>query len=476
MGHVDSGKTTIAKWISQRPSTASFDKSPQSASRGITLDLGFSAFYLQIDNEQVQVTLVDCPGHASLFRTVLGAAHIIDIILIVVDGSKGIQTQTAECLVLAGLVTEAVIICINKVDACQFDNGAKIKRQLERSMPSFSNASIVGVSAKENVNMEGLINCIKACVSNIKERQVDQPLIMAIDHGFNIKGQGNILTGTVLQGQVCLGDTIALPDFTTPARIRSIQSFKQKVEKAIAGDRIGINIDNNVEISKVERSIVVKPGQKATCFTKCFLMTCKKIGFYKESVLSKRKYHISILHNTVMSRQVIFSRKNGQGEYEWCDELHANDDGEYVAIVELETVISIPASQYLCIGSKLDMNIETKACRLAFHGVIIQSIVNLDVFPLFKNKFREATIDRVVDCKRAIGKGLVSKEGTLNKFLGWMVTISDGVQGIIQSPFGTTGKFNINFKENGIRVLIGDKIQLAFKKYPLQPGKPLRQS
>lgn len=72
-------------------STAAFDKNPQSQERGITLDLGFSCIKTEIPNElkstpppencaqfniahcdSVSITLVDCPGHASLIRTVIG--------------------------------------------------------------------------------------------------------------------------------------------------------------------------------------------------------------------------------------------------------------------------------------------------------------------------------------------------------------------------------------------------------------------
>ena len=79
------------------------DKHPQSAERGITLDLGFSAFVVDLPPhlrslpyDKLQVTLVDCPGHASLIRTIIGGAQIIDLMLLVVDAVKGVQTQTAE--------------------------------------------------------------------------------------------------------------------------------------------------------------------------------------------------------------------------------------------------------------------------------------------------------------------------------------------------------------------------------------------
>lgn len=79
LGHIDSGKTALARALSTTASTAAFDKQPQSRERGITLDLGFSCFVVPLPgaepgtgDTQLQVTLVDCPGHASLIRTIIG--------------------------------------------------------------------------------------------------------------------------------------------------------------------------------------------------------------------------------------------------------------------------------------------------------------------------------------------------------------------------------------------------------------------
>lgn len=87
LGHIDSGKTALARALSTTASTAAFDKQPQSRERGITLDLGFSCFSVPLPahlrpapgagpepepEPQLQVTLVDCPGHASLIRTIIG--------------------------------------------------------------------------------------------------------------------------------------------------------------------------------------------------------------------------------------------------------------------------------------------------------------------------------------------------------------------------------------------------------------------
>jgi selenocysteine-specific elongation factor len=122
LGHVDSGKTSLVAALSTTLSTAALDKHPQSKDRGITLDLGFSSFTLPAPStitsagfDAVQFTLVDCPGHASLIRTVVGGAQIMDLMILVIDVTKGIQTQTAECIVIGEITTEKMIVVLNKI-------------------------------------------------------------------------------------------------------------------------------------------------------------------------------------------------------------------------------------------------------------------------------------------------------------------------------------------------------------------------
>lgn len=71
--------------------------------------------------DEVQFTLVDCPGHASLIRTIIGGAQIIDMMMLVVDVTKGIQTQTAECLVVGELTTPNLVLVLNKTDLLPAD-------------------------------------------------------------------------------------------------------------------------------------------------------------------------------------------------------------------------------------------------------------------------------------------------------------------------------------------------------------------
>jgi len=140
LGHIDSGKTSLAKRLSSIASTASFDKNPQSRERGITLDLGFSAFYVKtptflkekfpqcerlINSEYLQITLVDCPGHASLIKTVVAGANIIDLMVLVIDIVKGIQVQTTECLIFGEILADKMVVALNKIDMIKKENREK---------------------------------------------------------------------------------------------------------------------------------------------------------------------------------------------------------------------------------------------------------------------------------------------------------------------------------------------------------------
>ena len=145
LGHVDSGKTSVSKMLSSVSSTASFDKNPQSKERGITLDLGFSALYIHtpkflknlfpnnqkiIESEYIQITLVDCPGHASLIRTIISGASIIDTMILVIDSIKGIQIQTIECIALSEILCEKITIAMSKIDLLK-DKEEEIPKKID---------------------------------------------------------------------------------------------------------------------------------------------------------------------------------------------------------------------------------------------------------------------------------------------------------------------------------------------------------
>ncbi|KPU76036.1 uncharacterized protein Dana_GF12096, isoform C [Drosophila ananassae] len=332
LGHVDSGKTTLAKALSSISSTAAFDKNPQSVERGITLDLGFSGVLAQTpQGYPLQFTFVDCPGHASLIRTIIGGAQIIDLMLLVVDAQKGIQTQTAECLIIGELLQKKLIVVINKIDVLPADQREskleKLRSRLSKTLGSTSFGSQVpmyGVSALEGTNIEEL----RAGLSDAffqPERNTNAPLLMYVDHCFGIKGQGTVCTGTLLQGRVQVNDTVELPALREQRKVKSMQMFRQNVTSASMGDRIGLCV-TQFNATLMERGVIAEPGYLKPIYAVCLRL--RPIRYYKQSIKSNSKLHISVGHDTVMANVTLFRDNDNRStdlqpekDYEFVEEL-----------------------------------------------------------------------------------------------------------------------------------------------------------
>lgn len=338
LGHVDSGKTSLARALSTRLSTASLDKHPQSRERGITLDLGFSSFMLPLPaqlrelyvnggtgggeegagdaNLKMQVTLVDCPGHASLIRTVLGGASIIDLMLLVIDATKGIQTQTAECLVVGEVTTDNLVIVLNKTDLFPVEKREEMVRRVSGKLRTvmkgtrFPDCAIIPLAAapgaSESAEPIGTELLLDHLASGIKKRDLKasqrtnagDEFLFAVDHCFPLRGQGTVLTGTVLHGGARVGDTLELPQLGVTKAIKSMQMFHRPAQACTKGDRVGIRV-TQLDAAQIERGLACSPGY--VVHVSAVVARVRPIRFFKGDVATKSKLHITAGHATVMA-------------------------------------------------------------------------------------------------------------------------------------------------------------------------------
>lgn len=479
LGHVDSGKTSLAKSLSVIAGTAAFDKNPQSQERGITIDLGFSAVLVDIPTRlslettktKLQFTFVDCPGHASLIRTVIGGSQIIHMMLLVVDVTKGMQTQTAECLVIGEIMCRNMVVVLNKIDLLPLEKRSSLIEKMKKKMSLtlantvFKNAPIVAVSAmsQEVQTMDGihsvdsgldqLLECIKD-MAFLPEKKLDKPFVFAVDHCFNIRGLGTIMTGTVLQGKVSLKDDIQVPAIGFSGKVKSMQMFHHPIETAEEGDRLGICVPQ-LDPKQLERGLVCRPDY--ILFMWAAIVKVHRIKYFQSLIKSKDKFHISIGYETVMATVTIFASSESndsfdpQANYELKEELSEGDN--YFMLLQFERpVLSLPNS--LIIGSRLEMDLNGHACRLAFWGCIVLQITDkayektfLPKLKIYKMLERKGTVERIVKNDTVIAKNLIKKETNAQAFVGLSVTLSSGEHGLIESTFGKSGKLNINIPD-----------------------------
>ncbi|XP_056129359.1 selenocysteine-specific elongation factor [Lampris incognitus] len=509
LGHVDSGKTSLARALSSTASTAAFDKNPQSRERGITLDLGFSSFTVDLpahlqqsagqQYDSLQFTLVDCPGHASLIRTIIGGAQIIDLMMLVVDVVKGVQTQTAECLLIGELTCSRMVVILNKVDllAPNKRQGAieKMTKRLHKTLEStrFKGCPVIAVAAKpggpeapdteEPQGVPELIELLKK-QTYLPRRDPEGALLMAVDHCFSIRGQGTVMTGTVLQGSLAVNDVVEIPALKVTKKVKSIQMFRKPVSGALQGDRVGVCV-TQFDPKLLERGVVCTPGSLHTL--NAALISLRKIGYFKGSLATRAKFHITVGHETVMARVTFFglppvetpkspsvatpspsdpqpcpldSPFSFDQEYLYQDhyitgqgEAGLGPDPQQWALLEFERPVTCP-SLCLVIGSKLDTDIHANACRLAFQGRLLEGFedkayaeTTLPRLHIFKTKNKEGQVERVTDDYTVIGRNLFKKETNLQLFVGLKVTLSTGESGIIEGGFGQSGKFKIRISE-----------------------------
>lgn len=501
LGHVDSGKTSLARALSSTASTAAFDKNPQSRERGITLDLGFSCFAVDLPGhmrdacgdryDSLQFTLVDCPGHASLIRTIIGGAQIIDLMMLVVDVVKGIQTQTAECLLIGELTCPSMVVVLNKTDllppAKRQSAIDKMTKRLHKTLENtrFKECPVIAVAAKpggpeapetnEPQGVPELMELLKR-QSYLPRRDPHGSLLMAVDHCFSIRGQGTVMTGTVLQGSLAVNDMVEIPTLKVTKKVKSMQMFRKPVSRAVQGDRVGVCV-TQFDPKLLERGAVCSPGSLRTFHAA--IISTRKIGYFKGPLPTRAKFHITVGHETVMARVTFFGLHAPESpdsapcpldtpftydrEYLYQEsyavgqgETGAVPDPEQWALLEFERPVTCPAL-CLVIGSKLDTDIHANACRLAFQGRLLEGFEDkaygesaLPRLRICKVKHKEGQVERVADDYTVIGRSLFKKETNLQLFVGLKVALSTGEAGVIEGGFGQSGKFKIRVSE-GLR-------------------------
>ncbi|XP_036767442.2 selenocysteine-specific elongation factor isoform X1 [Manis pentadactyla] len=517
LGHIDSGKTALARALSTTASTAAFDKQPQSRERGITLDLGFSCFSVPLPERLrsalpaspeapeaepggplLQVTLVDCPGHASLIRTIIGGAQIIDLMMLVIDVTKGMQTQSAECLVIGQIACQKLVVVLNKTDLLAEGKRQavidKMTKKMEKTLENtkFRGAPIIPVAAKpggpeapETEAPQGISELIELLTSQISipARDPSGPFLMSVDHCFSIKGQGTVMTGTILSGSISLGDSVEIPALKVVKKVKSMQMFHMPVTSAMQGDRLGICV-TQFDPKLLERGLVCAPESLHTVHAA--LISVEKIPYFRGPLQTKAKFHITVGHETVMGRLMFFSpapdcfdlepvldsfdfsREYLFQEQYLCRDLApaVTDSGEankkeaqapggrcprqQWALMEFEKPVTCPRL-CLVIGSRLDTDIHANTCRLAFHGVLLHGLEDknytesfLPRLKLYKLKHKQGLVERVMDDYSVIGRSLFKKETNIQLFVGLKVHLSTGELGTIDSAFGQSGKFKIH--------------------------------
>lgn len=251
-GHIDHGKTTLTRALTGIET----DRLKEEKEREISIETGYAHFLLP-NGEAVGV--VDVPGHERFIRQMIAGSAGIDIVLLVIAANEGVMPQTREHLdILELLGVKKGIIVISKTDMVEEEFLPLVIEEVRETVQNtfLAYAPIVSVSVKENLGLTDLIEEISHSLATVPGRQTEDLFRLPIDRAFTIKGSGTVVTGTVFEGQVTVGDSLRLLPQDLLVRVRGLQVHHQKAEAAYAGQRTAINI-TGIEHDQVKRGDVL---------------------------------------------------------------------------------------------------------------------------------------------------------------------------------------------------------------------------
>jgi len=261
-GHIDHGKTSLVKALTG----VDTDRLPEEKARGMTIDLGFAHL-------GESATIIDVPGHEKFVKNMVAGVSTIDLVLFVIAADDGIMPQTREHLEICQLLqVRRGVIALTKKDMVEPDWLELVQEEIRLMLKKtfLENAPIIPVSNISGEGIPELRRTITEMMAKLPARQDRGVFWMPVDRSFSMKGFGTVVTGSVLSGQVNVGEALEILPAQKPVRLRGLQRHGKEVTNVQIGDRAAINV-LGVATEEVGRGDVLcaagyfQPTRRANC-------------------------------------------------------------------------------------------------------------------------------------------------------------------------------------------------------------------
>ncbi|MFQ2340724.1 selenocysteine-specific translation elongation factor [Aeromonas dhakensis] len=239
-GHVDHGKTLLIKALTGITTARAHEQAI-----GMTQDLGFAHFD---DGQGNTIGVIDVPGHERYIRNMVAGLWSLDLVLLVIAADEGWMPMTGDHLrLLKAMGVPRLLVCINKCDLVTPDELELLEESLlERVMDESGMVpDIVSVSAKTGENMAALHAAIVRQLGDMAEHHAPREQAaprLYVDRVFTANGTGTVLTGTLQQGSLKVGDKLRLYPADREVQVRSLQAYHQSVDEIGAVCRVAVGL------------------------------------------------------------------------------------------------------------------------------------------------------------------------------------------------------------------------------------------
>ncbi len=251
-GHIDHGKTSLVRALTG----IDCDRLEEEKRRGITIELGFAHCPMP---DGGRLGIVDVPGHERFVKNMVAGAAGIDFVMLVIAADEGVMPQTREHLEICALLgIEHGFVALTKIDMVDADWLDLVCEDVKTFLQGtfLEGAPILPVSSVTGEGLEAVRTHIFSCAKKLQPQRESSLLRLPVDRIFTMKGHGTVITGTVIAGEVQVGDdAVFMPD-NVSTKVRSLQWHGASADTAYAGQRCAVNVQN-IDVEDVQRGAVL---------------------------------------------------------------------------------------------------------------------------------------------------------------------------------------------------------------------------
>jgi selenocysteine-specific elongation factor len=256
-GHVDHGKSALVSALTG----INPDRLKEEQRREMTIDLGFA--WLTLPSGQ-KASIVDVPGHEDFIKNMLAGVGGIDLALLVVAADESVMPQTREHLAILDLLrVRSGVVAVTKIDLVDDDEWlALVEAEIADLLADtcLVDAPIVRVSARTGEGLDTLLKVLDEALGDTRPRpDLGRPRL-PIDRVFTVAGFGTVVTGTLSDGTLRVGDEVEIQPHALRSRVRGLQTHKESIQTAVPGSRVAVNLVG-VAVDQLKRGdVLTYPG------------------------------------------------------------------------------------------------------------------------------------------------------------------------------------------------------------------------
>ncbi|MHC4740029.1 MAG: selenocysteine-specific translation elongation factor, partial [Planctomycetota bacterium] len=258
-GHIDHGKTALIKCLTG----CDTDRLKAEKERGMSIDLGFAPCRISSGPSDMEIGIVDVPGHENFVKKMVAGANGIDGVIFVIAADDGVMPQTREHLdILTLLGVKYGIVTLTKADCVEPDRLQRVTAEIKEFLVgTFLQAAVIApISSITGQGFDVFLDGLKNLVSNIKPKSTDGIFRLPVERTFSVKGYGTVVTGIPVSGSAKIGDEVVLFPHGIKSRIKAIQVYKRDSNTVMTGQCAAINAPN-WDYKTIKRGNVVTMGE-----------------------------------------------------------------------------------------------------------------------------------------------------------------------------------------------------------------------